>query len=119
MGIPEHDDTRTGIPATQPHPEFTIEVKDICELRMAFHDQGSTSRAKPYGDNGAVISWDILDSPPVTATVLRNTVLATRSPHNLVFDQQDRGKTVYIALQWQNEKDERGKHSEVLSAVIP
>jgi hypothetical protein len=69
--------------------------------------------------NGAVISWDILDAPPANASLLRNTALATRTPHILTFGEEDRGKTVYIAMQWQNEKGHRGKFSEIQWAVIP
>jgi hypothetical protein len=119
MKIPEHDDTRTSISTPVSRPEFSIELKDICQLKIPFHDQGSTRKARPYGMNGAVISWDVLDSPPAKAQALRNTVLATRTPHTLTFDEADRGKTVYIALQWQNEKGKRGKHSEIQSAIIP
>jgi hypothetical protein len=27
-------------------------------------DQGSTSRARPYGMSGAVVRWAVLDKPP-------------------------------------------------------
>jgi hypothetical protein len=114
-----HDDERTDIPVPPTRPEFNIKVADIRELHILFRDQDSERRARPYGLNGAVISWDILDAPPAEAEALRNTVLATHTPYTLLFKEQDRGKIVYIALQWQNEKGDRGKHSEIQSAVIP
>jgi hypothetical protein len=119
MGIPEHDDTRSDIPAPETRPEFNIVVKDICQLKVPFRDQGSSRKARPYGMNGAVISWDVLDAPPATASLLRKTVLATRTPHIFTFSEEDRGKTVYFAMQWQNEKGARGPFSEIQSAVIP
>jgi hypothetical protein len=79
------DEERTEIPAPETRPEFNIEVRDIRELRVSFRDQGSERKAKPYGMSGALISWDIPDAPPVDANDLRNTVLATRTPHTLIF----------------------------------
>ena len=35
------------------------------------------------------------------------------------FHESDRGKTVYIALTWQNARGNIGQWSEILSAVIP
>ncbi|MDR2068863.1 MAG: hypothetical protein LBP71_03235, partial [Spirochaetaceae bacterium] len=65
------------------------------------------------------ISWAVLDAPPADEKALTNTVLATRTPHVLEFTEEERGKTVYVCLQWQNEKGERGRPSEIQSAVIP
>jgi hypothetical protein len=119
MGIPEKDTTHTPVPIPHTRPEFNITVKDIRLLSVSFKDQGSASKAKPYGINGAVISWAVLDAPPADEKALNNTMLATRTPHVLEFTEEERGKTVYIALQWQNEKGERGRHSEIQSAIIP
>ncbi|MDR1565820.1 MAG: hypothetical protein LBS48_00875, partial [Treponema sp.] len=69
--------------------------------------------------NGAVISWGIFDTPPESLKAMTNTVLATRSPHLLHFDEEERGKRVYITLQWQNESGIRGDPAEMQMAVIP
>jgi hypothetical protein len=50
---------------------------------------------------------------------LTNSVLATRTPHILEFTELDRGKTVYIAMRWQNKKGHKGPPSEIQSAIIP
>jgi hypothetical protein len=115
MGIPEHDTVR----APQTRPEFSILVKDIRRLSVSFHDQGSQSRAKPYGVGGAVVCWELRDTPPAGPEVLPNSLLATRSPFTLSFREEDRGKTVYIALWWQSESGGQGPWSEVQSAIVP
>jgi hypothetical protein len=46
-------------------------------------------------------------------------VLATRTPHILEFTEEERGKTVYVAICWQNEKGEKGPWSEIESAIVP
>jgi hypothetical protein len=45
--------------------------------------------------------------------------MASRTPHTLQFTEEDRGKTVYIALRWQNERGNTGPWSDIKSTVIP
>jgi hypothetical protein len=87
-----------------------------------FHDEETPdSNARPYGMNGAVISFAISHDGHVITDhkQLIHTELATRTPHFLHFEEADRGKTVYIAMQWQNESGARGEFTEIQSAVIP
>jgi hypothetical protein len=107
------------IPDPPTRPEFFIKILDIMRLAIHFWDQGSSTKAKPYGIDGAVIYWAILDHVPAGIKELTNSVLATRTPHILEFTEEDRGKTVYIAMRWQNEKGRKGPASEIQSAIIP
>ncbi|MDR1399169.1 MAG: hypothetical protein LBJ41_04535 [Treponema sp.] len=118
-GLHVKDPTHTshGIPTTR--PDFNIKNKDFRRLSINFHDQDSNSKAKPCGVNGAVISWAVLDQPPSNIGALSSSVLATRTPHTLEFIEEERGKTVYIALQWQNTKGQKGPSSEILWAIVP
>ncbi|MCL1911832.1 MAG: hypothetical protein FWG13_06475 [Leptospirales bacterium] len=50
---------------------------------------------------------------------LTHHAMASRTPHVIEFKESERGKTVYIALRWQNERGHLGPFSEVQSAVIP
>ncbi|MDR2631690.1 MAG: hypothetical protein LBC60_12275 [Spirochaetaceae bacterium] len=119
MEIPPVDKTRTRIGRPTTRPVFYIEVKDTRLLVVHFQDQGSESRAIPYGLNGAVVSLGIFDTPPAGPEALTRTELATKSPFPLHFTEEERGKTVYIALQWQNESGVRGDYTEMLSAIVP
>jgi hypothetical protein len=119
MHIPEKDTTRTTIGVPQTRPEFSIVVKDFRSLALPFKDQGSASKARPYGMSGAVVRWAVLDKPPAGPKALTNSYLATRTPYILNFTEEERGKTVYIAMQWQNEKGDVGRFSEIQSTIIP
>ncbi|MDR0719377.1 MAG: hypothetical protein LBF78_07045 [Treponema sp.] len=119
MGIPELDTTRTPTGKPKTRPEFSIVVKDIRRLALPFKDQGSASKARPYGMNGALVSWGILDAPPADEKALTEHALATRTPFILQFKEEDRGKTVYITMQWQTEGGVLGHPSEIQSAIIP
>jgi hypothetical protein len=119
MGIPNHDSTRTPIETPQTVPVFAAEVRGIRSVTLVFHDEGTKSSAIPYGFNGAVVSWDVSGTPVTDPKKLTRSELATRSPHVLHFEEEDRGKTVYIALQWQNESGEKGDFTAVQTAIIP
>jgi hypothetical protein len=119
MGLHVHDVTPTTIDVPKTRPELDLDVLDFRRLYAAFHEQGSKSKAKPYGVNGAVIVYAVLDAPPADHGALTRNVLATRTPHVLEFTEEERGKTVYVAICWQNEKGQKGPWSEIESAIVP
>jgi hypothetical protein len=112
---------RPRAPVADPHtrPEFFLALVDIRRLGVHFWDQDRESKARPYGVIGALICWAVLDHPPAGIGELTNAVLATRTPHTLEFTDAERGKTVYIALRWQNGKGRLGPWSGIQSAIIP
>lgn len=57
-------------------------------------------------------------NPSQPDTFIHHT-MASRTPFTLHFEEADRGKTVYIALAWQNERGITGAWSEIKSAIIP
>ncbi|MDR2730084.1 MAG: hypothetical protein LBB81_04215 [Treponema sp.] len=119
LGLRPRDTIVTAIPIPTTRPEFSFRVRDLRRIEVRFQDQGSPARARPYGTNGAVISYDVLGEAPAGPGHLNRTTLATRTPYTLEFTEEERGMTLYAALQWQNEKGERGPWSEIQSAVIP
>ena len=119
MDIPPVDTTPMPIGRPTTRPVFEIEVRNTRLLAIRFHDHGSVSHTVPYGMNGAVVSFGFFDGPPADAGKLPHTELATRSPHLLRFKEEDRGKTVYIAMQWQNESGVKGDYTEMQSTIVP
>ena len=119
LGLPLHDTTPTPIGPPTTMPTFVIDLSIPRHIRVRYHDQDSHSEAKPYGVNGAVIAWGILDVPPVKQRNLPNTLLATHSPYTMEFEEDERGKVLYIALCWQSEKGQRGPWSNIEKTFIP
>jgi hypothetical protein len=81
------------------------------------------SKAKPEYYDGAVIVWDLWDrtsgNAPVRPEDLNRHVLASRTPYTLRFDETERGKTVYVALCWQNQKGQLGPWSGMQATIVP
>ena len=119
LGLHVRDTTYTTVSVPKTRPELDIDVVGFRRLKVIFRDMGSDSKAKPYGTIGAVIAYAVLDAPPADPDALTRTVLATRTPYIIEFTEEERGKTVYAAICWQNEKGERGPWSEIESAIVP
>jgi hypothetical protein len=119
MGVPNKDTVKTPVPPPPTRPEFRLAVKDTRRISVHFKDQGVESKAKPYGYDGAVIYWAVSDTPITDTAQLVHSTLATRTPYILEFAEADRGKTVYTALCWQNEKGDKGSPTEIQSTVVP
>ena len=119
MGIPIRDGVRT--PKAQPTERvaFSFRVKGIREVQVDFRVQGAANKARPLGYNGAVIAWDLRDSAPERPELLTKHGLISRTPYTLRFDETERGKTVYVALSWQNEKGQQGPWSEIQATIVP
>jgi hypothetical protein len=84
-----------------------------------YRDKNKLGIGKPKGVHGVEIRHEILDEPPKDWDQLRNSSFDTRTPAQLVFKGEDRGKTVYFALRWENNVGEKGPWSEIYSAIIP
>jgi hypothetical protein len=118
MGIPVHDSVRTPLPDPTTRPVAELISNGIRSVQVKFHDESSSTKAKPYGIDGAVILYAVRDTPPKDLTDLTLSVLATRTPHTLTFTEAQRGQWVYAALCWQNEKGVKGQYSEIYHCVI-
>ena len=119
MGISIHDNIRTDHMVVTETVDCVIHLRGIRELVIDFWIKGADHKAKPRGYDGAVIIWGILDAPPTRFEELTHHIMASRTPFTLHFEEADRGKTVYIALAWQNERGILGEYSEIKSAIIP
>ncbi|MDR0756807.1 MAG: hypothetical protein LBF85_03065, partial [Tannerella sp.] len=120
MGLHIPDLHPTPVPDPQTIPLVTkIDSSIIMRLKLFYRDSVGTSRAKPYGMQGVEMCWAILDKPPVTTDELIHSAFSTRSPHTFIFEENQRGKTVWFRLRWENKRGVKGPWSELYSAIIP
>jgi len=119
MGIPNRDAVRTEHHEVREFVEMSLSVTAIREVRVHVKVKGAEGNAKPKGYDGAVLVWATLDSPPADVGALSRHVMASRATHVLRFGEADRGKTVYVAGAWQNERGNLGAWSAIMSAIVP
>ena len=119
MGLHVRDTKPTAINVPKLCPGVIIRVVGFRRLKVFFYNLETKGKGKPYGTIGAVIVYAVLDAPPAGIDALIRNVLATRTPHILEFTEEERGKTVYIAVCWQNGKGKKGPFSEIEKAIVP
>ena len=119
IGVPNHDNIRTDHKVVTEMVDYVLHLRNIREIIVDFWIQGADNKAKPHGYDGAVIVWGILDAPPKHTDDLTHHSMASRTPFALHFEEAERGKTVYVASAWQNERGIVGQWSEFKSAIVP
>ena len=50
---------------------------------------------------------------------LTHSVFSSKTPHIMTFPDIERGKTVSMAVCWENPKGEKGPWSEIISTIVP
>ncbi|MDR0600846.1 MAG: hypothetical protein LBG42_00555 [Treponema sp.] len=119
LGVHRKDPVPSPIPDPATRPVFILRVVNFRKIRVDFRDEGSERKAKPYGMDGTVILWVVMDRAAVIIKELTLSVLATRTPFYLEFAEEDRGKILSVAMQWQNKKGKKGSPTGIQSVVIP
>jgi hypothetical protein len=119
LGLPVHKKGRTPAPIPKRYPLFKIDSSVIRRLDVYFYDDVNERRSKPEGVHGAEISWDFSDVPVEDPDKLVHSRFDTASPYTIEFNGEDRGRTVYIALRWENTRGEKGPWSEIITAIVP
>jgi hypothetical protein len=120
LGLPVYKTTRTPAPVADKAPDAEADTSTMAHLAIHFYEAGGKhKKAKPAGQHGAEIGWIISDTPPARWDELTHSAIDTNSPFTLAFEHDQRGKTVYFALRWENTRGEKGPWSEIMNAIIP
>jgi hypothetical protein len=112
----------TPAPVATEIPGFTIIPLTGNRIRIDFYPIGAGEKdhkGKPKGQHGVEIKWGFSDVPVLDPTELDHSEIDTSSPYTFTFSANDRGKTIYLALRWENTRGLKGPWSPVESAVIP
>jgi hypothetical protein len=110
---------RPAIPAPSSRPVLVLSNRDIRQVKVEYRDSGSNKRGKPADARGIEIRWGLFDSPPAGAGEILSGESGTRSPHLLSFENNQRGKMVYVAARWETFTGRKGPWSEVYNTIVP
>ena len=117
IGIHIRDKTYTRVSVPSTCPALTVDSSIPQRLTVSFRDSESNSQAKPKGVHGIEIKWLISDTKPLIKE-LTNTTFDTRTPHTLIFSDEQRAKTVWICSRWENTRGEKGPWGTIVNAII-
>jgi hypothetical protein len=118
LGLPVHKTSRTRAPVASTYPWVHVLSDTIRHITINY-GSSETSKAKPEGQHGVELVWEIAQEKPAHMYKLTHSVFDTHSPVVLEFDEEDRGKTLFFALRWENTRGEKGPWTEIMHVVIP
>jgi hypothetical protein len=119
LRIPIYDRTPTPHPAPSAIPEIEIATPLPRVLHIKFRAENAPRWGKPAHVHGLECLWVIADTPPAKIEDLLRSAFATRSPLELSFDEDKRGRRVYFAVRWESGAAKKGPWSDIFNAVIP
>jgi hypothetical protein len=119
LRIPIRDTKPTPHPAPDTIPEIEVETPHPRVVRIRFRDEHAARWGKPQYVHGFDCAWIIAGVPPELVKDLAHSEFATRTPPELAFEENERGKRVYFAGRWETGAVKKGRWSDILSAVIP
>lgn len=109
-------------PSEVPAIEIISRTLGAIKIQVSFFEQENLAIKRfPDGVSSVVILTAITqvnDAAP-QADDFKLFMNSSRSRIELIFDEADRKKEVYMKIAYENEKGERGPFSEVVSIVIP
>jgi hypothetical protein len=120
LGLPIYKTTHTPTPVAADAPAAECDTSVHGRITIHFFSAGSLrKKGKPFGQHGAEIAWVIRDTPPTRWDELLHSVFDTNSPYTFVFENDQRGQTLYYALRWENTRGEKGPWSDIAAVMIP
>ncbi|MDR1398964.1 MAG: hypothetical protein LBJ41_03470 [Treponema sp.] len=119
LGLKPLDTHPTPIPDPDTIPQIEITMPAPRTLHIKFRAENAKRWGKPEGIHGIECLWVIADTPPAKIKDLLHSSFATKSPLELSFDEDERGKRVYFAVRWESGTVRKGKWSDVYNAIVP
>jgi hypothetical protein len=105
--------------ATHP-PKVTIIPLEDSWIKITYTpEEPDGKRGKPKGQHGVEIKWGFSEEEVKDADKLPNSLFDTASPYILKFSPEDAGRTVNIALRWENTRGEKGPWSRIVRVTVP
>jgi hypothetical protein len=118
MALPVHKTTHEPAPVSQNYPWVQVVLYLIRHLRFEF-GASETSKAKPAGQHGMELAGRVSEEKPTDIQELTLSFFDTHTPLTIAFKEDERGKTFWYAVRWENTRGEKGPWSEIQSTIIP
>ncbi|MDR0765703.1 MAG: hypothetical protein LBF09_02025, partial [Odoribacteraceae bacterium] len=100
MAMPERfDGPRQRAPVAEKHPASRADTSRMRVIRVHFGSESAhgiiTRKRKPRGQHAAFLRWALSDKPVTRVEELVNQALDTKTPFEISFPDEDRGKFFY------------------------
>ncbi|MDR3351224.1 MAG: hypothetical protein LBN98_06275, partial [Prevotellaceae bacterium] len=112
LGLPIHKKKHTPAPVAKTYPWVQVIINLIRHLRFDFGGSEG-SKAKPEGQHGMELAGRIGGEKPASVHELTLSYFDTHTPLTIDFEEEDRGKTFWYAVRWENTTGLKGPWSEI------
>jgi hypothetical protein len=119
FGLPPKDDVRTSIPAPDVTVGLTARPREARQIEVERVVAETGAKANPYGMDGAILYEKVGGPAPASPEELTQSMILKRFKTTRVYGEADRGKQVWYAARWQNNKGDKGAWSDIVTAFIP
>jgi hypothetical protein len=120
LGLPIHKNTHIPAPVAEDAPGIDVDRTHIGHLKIYFFVKGNKYRkGKPEGQHCGELVFIISETAPAKWSDMVHSLVDTNSPFDLVFENDQRGKTIWFAVRWENTRGEKGPWTEIFKAIIP
>ena len=118
LGLPVYKTRHDPAPVATTFPWIQVKLNIIRHLRFDF-GHAKTSKAKPAGQRGMELAGRIGGGKPANVHEMTLSYINTHTPLIIAFEEEDRGKTFWFAVRWENTTGKKGPWSDIQSALIP
>ncbi|MDR1419834.1 MAG: hypothetical protein LBI86_05630 [Treponema sp.] len=119
-GVHNPKPRRPIIPAPTTVPELEPKAGLPRQVVIPYRDKDSTRRGKPADVHGIEVCHAFLDHFPESIKELIHSSFDTKSPLILIFDEEDRGKRLYMAGRWEiNREGIKGPFGDIVMVIVP
>jgi hypothetical protein len=119
LGISSRDTTITHHPAPTVRPEVAVEnTRNHFEHRILALNPANNKSSKPDDVHGVRYSWQIDGEVPASGEQLPKTKFNRRTSLVITYTEEDKGKTIYYAVCYENSVGAQGPWSPIKEAVI-
>jgi len=101
-------------------PIISLVAEEASVLHVLYADPSSPAvHSKPANVAFCEVAYKVGDTAPVAIADCTERYNIARSHEGIVFEPQQRGKTLYAFARWVNKNGKQGPWSGVVSAIIP
>jgi hypothetical protein len=120
LGLPpRHKGGNKPAPVARTYPWCRVTAPRLRCLSIEYGNTETGRKGKPAGQHGVECRWGFSDTPVIDVDDLHNSAFDTRTPLELEFQGHDRGRTVYLALRWENTRGDKGPFGPIISEMVP
>ncbi|MDR1126976.1 MAG: hypothetical protein LBL06_02485 [Treponema sp.] len=119
LGLHIRDRHPTPKPRPTSRPSLEITPTNNRQHTGIAINKATGKKTKPADAYGVRYAWEIRDNAPINADDLRHSTFRRKVSQVFNYSEEERGKKIFYAACYENEKGEAGPWSDIIETIIP